>query len=317
TTDYGREMRKAVSYFIGDVLTPTDSLVLVSPLKIYNINVTGNKERVIADIENLLEKDCSVYKKKLAAAKKDLGNELKRMNKLFSGALDTDRAGITGYKMIGMFLSTFPRNYLNFRNHFLFPHTNRYLRVMALLKNWEGQRWWVHVQEGEAYGFISRVREVNRKIERYGGSNPLFRQSFSTHLNQLEKQLQLAGSFPSQALIDILLAGDTRFNAILVGNQKGSTGGEAGVVSQLGGILNRIARDTGGKRVHTVNPERGMQELTNHKDHFYRLVYRFDNKIEDKSTRVTGNGKTFKFLYNYTVKKDRLQNRVQYLNGKR
>ncbi|MCP5052037.1 MAG: hypothetical protein GY940_33015, partial [bacterium] len=150
-----------------------------------------------------------------------------------------------------------------------------------------------------------------------GGSNPLFRQSFSTHLNQLEKQLQLAGSFPDRQLIEILTAGDTRFNAILVGNQKGSTGGEAGVISRLGGILNHIARDTGGKSVHTVSPERGMQELVNHKDHFYRLVYRFDNKMEDKSTRVTGNGKTFKFLYNYTVKKDRLQNRVQYLNGKR
>ncbi|MCP5047853.1 MAG: hypothetical protein GY940_11825, partial [bacterium] len=77
------------------------------------------------------------------------------------------------------------------------------------------------------------------------------------------------------------------------------------------------ARDTGGKTVHTVNPEQGMQVLTDHKDRFYQLVYRFDGKLEDKAARVTANGKPFKFFYNTDIKKDRLQNRVQYLNGKR
>jgi hypothetical protein len=188
TIDYSREMQKAVSYFISDVLTPNDSLALVSPLKIYRINVTGNKERVISDIEKLLEEDCSTYKKKLEAAKKNLENELKQMNRLFSGGFE-DGAGVTSYKMIGMFLSTFPRNYLNFRNHFLFPQTDKYRQMMVLLKNWEGQRWWVHFQDSQTYGFISQIENVNRKIERYSNDHPSLRQSFSTHLKQLEKQL--------------------------------------------------------------------------------------------------------------------------------
>jgi hypothetical protein len=125
------------------------------------------------------------------------------------------------------------------------------------------------------------------------------------------------GSFPTQQLINILSAGGTRFNSILVGNQINSAGSGAGVIHQLDGILNHIARDTGGKSVYTVYPEQGMQELVKHKDHFYRLVYRFDGKMEEKTIRVMGNGKNYKYLYNPATKKDRLQNLVRYLTGKR
>ena len=43
TTDYGRELRNAISFLVTDILTATDSLVLVSPLK--NIRIECHRRQ--------------------------------------------------------------------------------------------------------------------------------------------------------------------------------------------------------------------------------------------------------------------------------
>ncbi len=316
--EYGNELQKAVSYFVSEILGTTDSLTVVSPVKIYRIDVSGNKERMISDIDRLVKGDCAAFKAGLDAAAKSLDNEITRMKRLFAGGTD-DNFMITSYKMVAMFLNTFPRNFLDFRNRYLFLHMNRYRQVMTFLGNREGQRWWVHFQQAEPFGMLSRTAEVIRKTEVYGSSQPLFRESFSTGLNQLKKLLQLSDSFPAGQLIETFLSGNTRFNVIVAGTGKGKAGsGTAGVSRELGTVFSRISRQTGGKTVHTVNPEQGMKEIEGHEDFFYRLSYRFDGHTENKTFAVTVNGahrKKLKPAYKAGLNKDNVRELVQYLNG--
>ena len=70
-TEYGNQVEEAISYFVTEILDTTDLLILMTPLKIYRINVSPNKGKMRADIERLVRQDSDEFKKRLNAAEKN------------------------------------------------------------------------------------------------------------------------------------------------------------------------------------------------------------------------------------------------------
>ncbi|UCH98201.1 MAG: hypothetical protein JSV88_15510, partial [Candidatus Aminicenantes bacterium] len=110
-TDYGNQVQESISYFVTEMLNSADALIIVTPLKIYRLNVSANKEKMITDIEKLLKSDCYEFRKKLNASKKNLEIQMNRMMQLFRGEI-RDPGLATSYKIIGTFLSSFPQGFL-------------------------------------------------------------------------------------------------------------------------------------------------------------------------------------------------------------
>jgi hypothetical protein len=241
---------------------------------------------MITEIHSRLKNDCDSYKKQLNAAKNNLANEIKRMKRLFMGGVD-DSAQITSYKMIGTFLKTFPQEFLKFRDHFLFPDLNKYRQVLDFLGSREGQRWWIHFQDGDMYGLTPGIKKITERIEMYCSQSSLARQAFAGDLQQLQKLLELGGAFPVKQLSRMFISKNVRLNSILIGSQPGKdTGTSADIRSHLGGLLESVSAYTGGKTILTAHPEQGIKDITKHRDHYYRLIYPFQNGIRQKKVQV-------------------------------
>jgi hypothetical protein len=283
---YGKQVKEAVFYFIYEALTPADSLLLLTPLKAYTVTVSANKTRTAEEIDNLLTQDCGTYKTRRYASQKKLDSQLNRMKRLFTGQLE-DKARIASYKMIGMFLGGFPLEFQDFRNRYLFPNVDKYRQVAALLGNREGQRWWVHFLEGDSSRITARAQWTARQIDRYCNLYPLARQSFSNNLRRLEELLRIPDAFPAGPLSDIFIHGDIRFNTLVYDSLKGKTDhGQADMNSRLAGVLNQVSIETGGKTIYTVDLEKGIKDIIEHRDRFYRLFYHFNGTIGEKSIEI-------------------------------
>jgi hypothetical protein len=316
-TEYGKPVEEAISFFISDILTPNDSLVLLTPLQVYNITVSTNKGRMINEVIHLVKKDCDFYKKKLNAAKKNLEFEIRRMKRLFRGGVD-DKAYITSYKMISMFLAAFPKEFLNFKNRFLFPDLKKYCQVLDFLGNREGQRWWIHIQQGDLFSVIFDIKEIIREIEAYCSHSSLASHAFSHNLHVLEKLLEPGDSFPGEQMFNAFTSADVRYNVVLWTNRKTEiTDSESHTISHLRGILNVISKNTGGKTVQAIDPKQGMKEIAEHRDHYYYLVYDFDGDIKEKKVQVLihPEGRKLTLSYKKIFSQDEMQVLIQYLSA--
>ncbi|NIM14096.1 MAG: hypothetical protein GTO45_18795 [Candidatus Aminicenantes bacterium] len=316
-TEYGKPIEEAISFFISDILTSNDSLILLTPLQVYNITVSTNKGRMIREIIHLVKKDCDSYKKKLNAAKKNLEFEIKRMRRLFRGGVD-DKAFITSYKRISMFLATFPKEFLNFRNRFLFPDLNKYCQILDFLGNREGQRWWIHFQQGDFFSIIFDIKEVIRRIEAYCSHSSLASHAFLHNLHLLEKLLDPGDSFPREQLFNAFTSANVRYNAVLWTIRKTeTTDSESHTISHLRGILNAISRNTGGKTVQAIDPNQGIKEIAEYRDHYYHLVYDFDGHIKEKKVQVIilPEDRKLTLSYKKIFSHDEMQTLIQYLSA--
>ena len=81
-TEYSEQVEKGIAYFVTEIIHPDDSLIVVSPTTFYQINVSGNKEKMIRDIKQLLEKDCQNYKKDRVAVEKNLRLKIKNLQRV-------------------------------------------------------------------------------------------------------------------------------------------------------------------------------------------------------------------------------------------
>lgn len=320
TTEYGNQVQEAISYFVTEILNTTDSLTLMTPLKIYRIKVSANKGKMRTDIERLVRNDSDEFKKRLNAAEKNLEIQLNRMRRLFRGEI-SDPGLATSYKIIGTFLSSFPQEFLNFRSLFLFPEMKNYQKVMGFLGSREGERWWVHFQQGDSLGIAASAQSVAKMIDEYCNLNTLARESFQNNLQQLEKLLRLSQSFPVDSLLNVFNSGNIRYNTILWVHRKYKGRYSASdIIPILGVVLEQISRDTGGKTVNTTDPEQGIKTIHHHKDYYYQLTYGFNGNIEEKKIEVTAASadmKKGKLSYKQVYSEEEMRSLIQYISKER
>ncbi len=317
--EYGKQVQDAVSYFITEILNTTDSLYLYTPLNIYKFTVSSNKEKMIREVDELVKKDCDESQKRFEAAEKNLETHINRLLQQLSLDIDTDPGLVVSNKTIGTFLSIFPQEFLNFRNRYLFPNQEKYRQTLDFLGNRDGQRWWIHFQQGDIYRLMSKAHLAAKKIDGFCSLYEHVRFSFQNNLNQLERYFQLAESFPTEQLLNIFTSSNIRYNALLWENRSDKSPGDD-AISKLESILNQISLDTGGKLIHTTNPEQGIKNLKGYQDHYYELAYNFDGTVGEKKidvTAVPANGKNLKLYYKKQYAEEEIRSMVQYVSGER
>jgi hypothetical protein len=319
-TEYGNQVQESISYFVTEILNTADSLILMTPLKIYRIDVSANKGKMRADIERLVRQDSDEFKKQLNAAEKSLEIQLNRMRQLFRGEI-SDPGLVASYKIIGTFLSSFPQGFLSFRNLFLFPDMQNYQKVLGFPGSREGERWWIHFQQGDSFGVVASAQAVVKEIDEYCNLYPLARESFQNNLQQLEKLLRLSESFPVDPLLSVFNSANIRYNTILwVHRKRQGTSSASDIIPLLGVVFEQISRDTGGKTVNTTDPEQGIETIYHHQDHYYQLTYSFNGDIEKKEINITvvsAEMNKVKLSYKHVYSEEEMRSLIQELSTKR
>jgi len=83
-TKMSNQIENAVSYLITEIINPNDSLIVLTPLKAYRLTVSKDKEKMIMDIIEFLQRDCQIYETNRHSPEKNLENQIVALKKSLS-----------------------------------------------------------------------------------------------------------------------------------------------------------------------------------------------------------------------------------------
>lgn len=276
------EIMQGVGYFIDHILDRSDSLTVLTPLRSYQMNMTGGKAAVFDAIEKLLKKDCDDYKLKREVLIKQVDRELLQLNMLtWSDAIYRNARTI-----ISNFFKFSRQVIKDLKDHFLSPYLEYHRVIKELPLNGDGETWWVHFQHRLFEPYPQKLKGIiNRWITIQSTGRIIL--SGGDHFKQLAKKMPLSPGFPTVVLLESLLKRNICFNVISWGNiDNENTNPLDNHRPEIEEILEKITTGSGGKTITTAFPEQGLIELQQHTAQFYQLVFPFNGKIEPKKINL-------------------------------
>ncbi|MCP4148292.1 MAG: hypothetical protein GY757_11130 [bacterium] len=280
--EYSKKTADAVSYIITEILDSTDILFILTPLKVYRIDISRNKLKLVQDVENLVKTDSKLYNNTRARDEKKLDNRLHGLMHILRHPFQSP--GI--YVGTLSFLQTYPVEFVNYCRQFLIPGLRQYRKVAADLGVREGDRWCLHFQQRELYSIFYKTIGIVRTIQSSLVSGPYGNKRLSRALSPMEdfltKDKDLVESF-----CNTMLDGHINYNSILYGRTSGK-----GVLpgytmfSIFETLLQKGSVASGGKSCDTFTPLQAVKVISENKDHYYELQFDFNGKIETKNIQL-------------------------------
>jgi hypothetical protein len=280
-TGYSRPLSGAISHFIHHVLTPSDHLLVRSPVHIYKLDTTAEKKEIITYIETNLKKDILQYKENKTTAINNLNLLIKNLEK----KLDSKKIGA---RSILLFISHYSNQWNNF--YPLLPAANleKYQEIASRmsLEDRKAEKWLIHFQENnrDMASIAEQYQKIGGKIKKYVSSkHKSFGEqaaSITHNLDKIEKSMRFSQGGPGQEMLDVLLGVNLNCSAVFFNPQHNTLPGYKK-------ILQDISRQTGGISIDAENLVNALEAIKKHTDFYYELIFKFDGKPEDKNIRVT------------------------------
>ena len=293
-------------------------------MKLYKFNVTNNKEKIKKDIEELVKKDCFVYKNNRTASEKNMAKAVSKINSIVTGRVSADTGSfLMGNRTIEAvrFIDRMNRDMMTFRTRFLLPDPGKFMKTEELLGKRGGQRWWIHFQQQDIYPSLLNLKKAIGNIRTYfsslTGSEAQIAKTGTTKISQLEKVLLLSESFPTRELSDLTLGKNITYNVIFFNSFLSSSKKSAlDAAPDLGGILKKISKKSGGKSITTDNIDQAMAGLRDHRDFYYELLVDLDGKTEEKKVDVKLPGREEKLSFKTVFFKEEIETLVHHIAAK-
>jgi hypothetical protein len=319
-TEYGTQISEGISHFVETILRETDSLILVTPIKMYRIKVNNKKIKIIEDIEKIVKKDSLEYKKNKATSRENLLREIRKVNKGGSITVGGGRMSTTDdltEQTILQFLNNYSREWNNFKTKFLFPDMRMYGTVASVLAKQEGEKWFVNFQQREimpALGEFNKARDaIKDYLSSLTGQEQATAGSISSGLSTVTKSMLISENFPKEYVLNLLMGVNLNYNVILFKNMRQDVSSPDDHSPDYEGILREIAKKTGGVSIDTTNLKEGIDFITKNKDFYYDLIFKFNGKVEDKEIDVQVTKSDTKVYHKNKFIKGEIQTLINYL----
>lgn len=298
-SDHGQNITDAVSHFVFNILTGDDKLIIWSPVrKIYRIDVSSDNQKLAADIEKIVKEDSLTFKKNLEITKRTLENLAMRV------PLEPTE--------IQKFINNYSREFNNFKNRFLLSDINGYDTIAAFLLSEPGDKWLINFLEREYIPSVSYFEGAKRRIRGYmanlTGNEASWGASINSRLNAIEKDMMISETYPSEALLNLMLGININYNVIIFRSMRKPTGIRMRS-PDYEGIFEGFAKKMGGISIHTTNLVTGLNTVKENVDYYYDLVFKFNGKLEDKDIKVDVTKPGAKIFYKNTF----LENEIKVL----
>jgi hypothetical protein len=281
-TGYGNPLADAVSHFVHHTLTPSDQLLVRSPIHIYKLNPTADKEEIIKYIDANLEKDILQYKNNKTTAV----NTLTRLIKNLETKIDKKKVGI---RSILLFINQYSSEWKNFYALALTANLENYSELASRMSSEDqnAEKWLIHFQENdrEMTPIPEQYQKISAKIKKYVSANA---KNFGDDaalitetLDKIEKSMHFPGELPIKEMLNDLLGTNLNCTVFFLNSRNG--GKEHGYEK----TLQDICQATGGISIYTENPAEGLDAMNKHVDFYYELIFKFDGDPADKNIQVT------------------------------
>lgn len=284
-SELDEHLKRALSYFLTEVLRSSDTLSIVTPGKVFRVRVNVNKEGMVDTLNTLLEKECKDYRKRKQVFSKSLRNGLRKILDVLADT--SDRSSIfqvRRYKKIIGFLNSFPVEFNNFLKYSIVLNLHKFENAISDIRYRSGEKWWFHFHRRESGKLFSRIARVIKDIEEYSSySENIFDQNLSPLMKRLRRLLYSTDFFPSKEIRERMLKWGIGFHSVIYtsSGDKGNllSGNESSVYDM---IFDDISGYTGGDSFYSVDPEGGIRRMTNNTFVHYNVDFSYNGEIEEK-----------------------------------
>ena len=306
--DYGPVVERELAYFASEILTSSDRLFILTPVKMCRIPVSARKERIQEEIRGFLDRDLGVWAEERTSAERRLIGYIDQLKRAF----DRDVGGAEIYKKTNLFLNEFPGEFLRFQERFLLPDLPSARLLLDQLGPGEGEKWWIHFEQHQDSQLFSKIRDIANVIQSHISSLEVGHQQLAqvirTRLAELEPGAPFPDSLTPAALSEAFLDHEVNYNVISIRNLRESETEFARTpFPSLESLQAGAALACGGIAVISGSAELGMKAVASHNDEYYELVFDWDGIVEQKNIRVLIGGKEGALSYASSLTSSRIQ----------
>jgi hypothetical protein len=283
--DYGKPLADAVSHFVQQILTPSDQLLIRSPIQTYRIDTKSDKQEAIQYIKTILEKDIKQWKENKAAFLNNLNQSIENLEK----KLDARKGGL---RSVLFFINHYANEWRKFDKGFLLANLEQYADITSLLAQKSGEKWWIHFQERDLVPMLTRYRKIVPRIKKYLSSLPKEYQDkvslIQGTMDKIERSMLFTEDFPMDDIMDILLGVNINYNVIFFSTQDQEADSENSVSPGYEKILKDISRAAGGISIISApgNLVTPLETVGKHVDFYYELVFALPGEPGDKHIKI-------------------------------
>lgn len=317
---YDKTLSDGLSYFVTELLDPADSLIIVTPGKLFQIKISKNREKMIYNIDNILTKYFNAFSRQISQYTKGINTELSRLKNYFEnydpGNIATNEAGL--YSDTLTKLST---EIDFFKINFIYPTKKNLDDVKKLLYIREGEKIWIHFQNSTIYPFEKTLQNSFNWIKYHMSMTTTSEESWqkviSTKLHTLERTLLVSDIFPKKALIRKFIDTNISLYSIYIKNPQSREGVFSVLSADIENIFSNISQKTGGLLSLAQNSESALRKLIGHRNVFFKFSFDIDKTPRDKNITITPIGKDHDLFYKHKITSSEFLDILKYnLTGK-
>jgi len=306
--EFGKPVSDALSAFIRDTLTKSDSLLVRSPLNIFKINTDSPKDEILEYITTNVKSD-------IAERNQDktlLRNSLYKMLDNIQDRLDSKKIDL---ESVRFFINYFSTEWNMFCSQFLSTNIEQFSDMTSRFigENKDGEKWLIHFHESEITTLHDRFKSISPKIKSYlasiTGKTKLKVPPVLERLEKTEKILDLVSNMGTEDLANNFMSSGVNFNVIFLSSTSSpqSISSPESIDYGFDEILKALSIHTGGIYVETGNPVEAITSILKHTDYYYELGFVFDGNTDDKIVEILSPGSSGMVFYKSKFKKEELK----------
>ncbi len=313
---FNKKLEDAISYFVTEILRKSDSLIVHTNINTHQIKVTGNKERMILNIVNHLKKDMNYISGRSARVYKSINAEIERMERFF-GTFDSTTTILTIGDVYFNFFATIIPDLQFYKNEFVIPDKKRFEEIGDLLGFREGDRYWIFIQNGNIYPFMTRIRKiiksVGTRLSLVTTGDQSWKKMVSTKIREMEDSMLIDTPYPRKTMRTLFINTNTTFYTLLFSTES-VTSTNKKIDLQLLDILGKISVDSGGKLIETSDIEADLRKIREFKDRFWNINFVLPETKKNIKFRMEIGGRGKDLVYRKQLKKDEYRKLKKYLS---
>ena len=316
-TSAGKMLENAVSYFVTEILEKSDTLIIHTNVDIYQVKVTGNKERMILGIKKRLERDMNYLSKKSSRTLKNINNEISKLERYFSSS-SPGRGYLTGGVGFFQFFTKLIPDIQFYKNEFIIPDKNKFKKIHDEFGFREGERFWILIQNGNIYPFTNRIKNLVKNIRSQLSINAAGRDStwlkmVNNKIRELMEMIGIGGQYPSATMKNVFIGSNTSFYTIVYNIDK-ITNSDKALNVELESVLRTLSKETGGKFVETSDIEKGIESLIDHRDQYWDISFKLPGGVNKKKIKLTIESRNKGLSYRNRIEEKELKDILKHLS---
>ncbi len=277
-----KNMISAISHFLTEILSEKDSLHVLSPLKIYPIQVTGNKGAILNRIEQIINSDCLQFNQAMQIHEKKMENEIRHLHWILSNNI-----GLTiPTSSLNRFIKNLSLQFSAYKNEFLSPDMLKYQNINDLFLNLKGERWFIHFQQNRVFLFLGRLNRLIQSLRQYR-YYPLLKV-----IVDYQNETRPSTLFPFESIRNLMVDNQIGFHMLLFDETRGSQ-------TEVSDYFKKLCQESGGIYQEVDSAKSAIQKIKCHEDFFYELTCHISPEPEAKQVFIISDHDQRQLIYKH------------------